>query len=775
MATKARKTGPEAEISKRLNEDGRGISAGPKPLILFVHGIRDPGFWTNDLCQLFEGHGFVAKAIGYGVFDAFRFLLGFRRRPAVIVKQQIDNAISDLADPGAEVTIIAHSFGTYIVSRILDDDPNIKIKRFIMCGAIVPQTFRWDKVARFNVQKAKSKFQDANAQGAKQKIQIINEHSARDIWPIMARHATYGFGDTGATGSANMVDVQNRRHDLPHSGYLSLDFAKCHWVPPIVRGEILKYPKVPARNPWFFFLTKSPVRIISMALLAVATGALYWVWDYFDFRTEGKFTKIGDVGVTVRIEGYTDLNKDHAVRLYTAPDAQNADVQQFRSDARLKIISVTIGNRFPLKCESAAIENEDAFTIGTRAPNLTTNYEFNLSDSYKMFGRAILDFTYHGKYTTEDAAPQNDLLTIAASGKLDPAKIRTVSIRHTEPCLAMNDPIEAEKKFVRRAIAASGPGNGGLGFSSSAWAAIAVPSLAPANVRDLLEKGDAAQRAVGLQAIVAEPAKYKEITESYFRDALMSHPALADVIRSMRTIIAGGSGSKSGAPIELDTGKMIELAHAGPPQVRDAARSYLRAPGVATHELALKFSGAEFAGKVRSLKGVAVNGGGRPYSQDYLLLITARDVFYNLGINELLPHIAAIRSKKPGALEAVLAPFEAGMGLSALTDKTSEKVALAKNSYGKALAMFESAVNLEAAAKETGEGAFKYIEAQKPTRKPLDDKPAALAITDQFKLFLAEVKGQENLYPWPSHIAQATRCVSSLTFACLNAELQEMQ
>lgn len=762
MATRARKTGTKAEIPKGKHKGKRDVAKIPKPLILFVHGIRDPGFWTTKLCQLFEGHGFIAKPIGYGVFDAFRFLLGFRRGPVATVRQQIVNAIADLAGPRAEVTIIAHSFGTYIVSRILDDDPNIKIKRLVMCGGIVPQTFRWDKVASFNVQKPGPR------------LQIINEHSARDIWPIMARHATYGFGDSGATGSVNPV-IQNRRHDLPHNGYLKLDFAEDYWVRPIVHGENLKYPEVPDRNPWYFFLTKSPVSFISTVLGIVAVGALYWVWDYFDFRTEGKFTKIGDVGVTVRIDGFTDLNKDHAVRLYTAPDAQNADVQQFRSDARLKIISVTIGNRFPLKCESAAIENEDAFTIGTRAPTLTTNYEFNLSDSYRMFGRANLDFTYFGRYTRDDDAPQNDLLVIAASGKLDPKKIRTVSIRHTEPCLAMNDPIEAEKKFLRRTIAASSPGKGGLGFFSSAWAAIAVPSLAPPNVRDLLEKGDAAQRAVGLQAIVAEPAKYREITESYFRDAPMSHVALADVIRSMRTIIAGGSGSKSGAPIDLDTGKMIELAHAGPPQVRDAARSYLRAPGVATHDLALKFSGAEFAAKVKSLEGVAVNGGARPYSQDYLLLITARDVFYNLGINELLPHIASIRSKKPGALEAVLAPFEAGMGLSALTGKTSEKVALAKNSYGKALAMFESAVNLEAAARETGEGAFKYIEAQKPTRKPLDDKPAALAITGQFKLFLAEVKGQESLYPWPSHIAQATRCVSSLTFACLNAELQETQ
>ena len=110
MATKARKTGPKAGIPQGLNEDKKGASEVPKPLILFVHGIRDPGFWTTSLCQLFEEHGFIAKPIGYGVFDAFRFLLGFRRRPVATVKQQIEDAIADLAEPGAEVTIIAHSF-----------------------------------------------------------------------------------------------------------------------------------------------------------------------------------------------------------------------------------------------------------------------------------------------------------------------------------------------------------------------------------------------------------------------------------------------------------------------------------------------------------------------------------------------------------------------------------------------------------------------------------------------------------------------------------------
>lgn len=767
MATKAhrakRRATRKAKLPPELTNDKKVVSEAPKRLVLFVHGIRDPGFWAGRLQSLFTEHGFVAKAIGYGVFDAFRFLLGFRRRPTATVKQQIVNAISDDENSDAEVTIIAHSFGTYIVARILDDDPSIKITRLVMCGAIVRQTFRWDKVARLNVQKPATR------------VQIINENSTRDIWPIMARHATYGFGDCGATGCENKIDVQNRLHDIPHSAYLTLPFATQYWIPPIVNGLKLVFPKVSTRTPWFFFFTRIPIRIVTAVIGVLAGVAVYWLWDVLQFQTDGKFTKVGDVGVAVKIDGYTDRKKNHGVQLYTATDVQNKDVHRFRSDALLKIIAVTISNRHPLKCKSAAFENMDAYPLGTRAENLTTVFEFDLSDAYGFFGNAELDLAYHGRITKDNDEPQDDLLTVSGSGKFIPNKMVTLSVKHTEPCMATSNREMAEKRFIEKLTTANRSDVGRFTFATPAMAAVEVSSLDAQSVLDLLQKGDAEQRTVAIESIAADPAKYKAITEKYFTSALLNHAALADVIRAVRRTVVGAGASKSGASIALDSDKMILLAHAGPPQVRDAARSYLRAPGVATQELAAKFSGAAFEAKVRSLRTVTVNEGGRPYFQDYLLLITARDVFYNLGLNELVPYLKKIRNKQPGALDKVLRPFELGMKLRDLTNKKVEKVALAKNAYGKGLVLLEAAINREAANRTGALSVFQFIEEARAKFKAIDDQREAKKIGDQFGLFLAEVKGQEGLYPWPSHIEQAERCMKKLTYACLSSEVPEEQ
>ncbi len=102
-----------------------------------------------------------------------------RERPVARIKSVIENAIA--ANKNAEVTIIAHSFGTWMVSRILHDDTNIAIDRLILCGAIVPSDFRWDRVLKINL--------------GGRKNAIVNEYSPLDVWPLTAKVMTYGYGN----------------------------------------------------------------------------------------------------------------------------------------------------------------------------------------------------------------------------------------------------------------------------------------------------------------------------------------------------------------------------------------------------------------------------------------------------------------------------------------------------------------------------------------------------------------------------------------------------
>lgn len=798
MATNARDSRPKADFSPDLKENNEGASKGPKPLILFVHGIRDPGFWTRDLCQLFEEHGFVAKAIGYGVFDAFRFLLGFRRRPVATVKQQILNAIAESAVPGAEVTIIAHSFGTYIVSRILDDDPNIKIARLVMCGGIVPQTFRWDKLARFNVQKLRPK------------LQIINEHSARDVWPILARHATYGFGDSGTTGCANMIDVQNRRHDMPHSGYLKLDFARSYWIPPIVHGHGLKYPKVPPRNPWYFFLTKSPVRLISAAIIGIATYAGVDAADRAWYRTAGSYESPKKENINFEIAGFGATYNQWPEYMYSAPHFDSPFKKRIFSDSQFNRVVVKVLNRPLFQCEnekasasagsrtplegSVAVDSDGAMSeiiaiasalrrgymkhkdaikllSGITANEAKkyvaeTKHTFDFSNAYRSFGLSQMEFEYRlDSWIGNQAA---DKLILRTGGRLISDQIVLVSVEHDEKERCLNIEVNGGwSHFVDKQSLPAETGGWLAWFIGKVWADDAKQSITQTDIKELLASPDPASRAIAAQSIAASPQAYADTVRKIIADPASSPETVADAIWASRNALP--------SPILLDADALINLAHAGPPVVRDAARSYLRARGVVSREIASKFTGEEFEKKVETLRTAMVNGSERRYFQDYLLLITARDVFYNLGLSELAPYLENIRKGEPASLAGVLAPFDTGMKLSKLTDVYEEKVALAKNGYGKALAMFESAVNLEAAAKAGTKNVFKYIEDQKPGAKLLDDKRAAQKIVDQFNVFLAEVKGREDLYPWPVHVAQAKRCANKLTFACLNSAAGETQ
>src|SRR5262245_31492649 len=85
--------------------------------------------------------------IKYGYFDAFRFWFPSwtRKRPIERVHTQIQVAlqVARERDPNAKLSIIAHSFGTYIVGEILKRDFTLKLHGLILCGSVLPQDFPW--------------------------------------------------------------------------------------------------------------------------------------------------------------------------------------------------------------------------------------------------------------------------------------------------------------------------------------------------------------------------------------------------------------------------------------------------------------------------------------------------------------------------------------------------------------------------------------------------------------------------------------------------------
>jgi pimeloyl-ACP methyl ester carboxylesterase len=124
-------------------------------LVILVHGIRTKGLWMSEVKPALEKAGFWVAPTSYGVYGISRFLSpfrGFRDAPINRVTEDIRTAINAFKiDRGTEpkrMSVISHSFGTYVVSKILLEVPDLEWYRVIFCGSVVRDDFPLQQVLK---------------------------------------------------------------------------------------------------------------------------------------------------------------------------------------------------------------------------------------------------------------------------------------------------------------------------------------------------------------------------------------------------------------------------------------------------------------------------------------------------------------------------------------------------------------------------------------------------------------------------------------------------
>ena len=237
---------PQAGVSTSESTDHQ--------VVLLVHGIRTHASWGEMVASKLEVSGSIdVIPLRYGYFDVFRFWFPFyfRKRVADRILREIRTAQRDY--PGRRISVIAHSFGTYTIGRILLDNPDIRLYRLILCGSVLPSHFRWDKVSHQVVGK------------------ILNECGTRDIWPVLAQSTSWGYGASGTFGYGT-VTVRDRFHDAGHSQYFQPAFVEEYWSPFIKKGTIERSTWDTTRPPvrwWISVLSILPIHYLSVALLVL--------------------------------------------------------------------------------------------------------------------------------------------------------------------------------------------------------------------------------------------------------------------------------------------------------------------------------------------------------------------------------------------------------------------------------------------------------------------------------------------------------------------------
>lgn len=118
-----------------------------KRVVFLLHGIRafSVDDWQEKLTkQILSRDPEQTKVIrpSYGYFSVIRFVItGARNRCARLVQDWYTETLAKY--PAAEYSVVAHSNGSYLLGRSLQEIPGIKFKNIVLAGSVLPEDFDW--------------------------------------------------------------------------------------------------------------------------------------------------------------------------------------------------------------------------------------------------------------------------------------------------------------------------------------------------------------------------------------------------------------------------------------------------------------------------------------------------------------------------------------------------------------------------------------------------------------------------------------------------------
>ncbi len=360
-----------------ITDESTASSAETTHVVVLVHGIRTVAEWQNAVRGELEKNGFTVVPVRYGYLGLSEFLFPIAR----LRNRSVQRVLTQVRDARmryekSALSFIAHSFGTFVVLKILEDNPDIRAHRIIFCGSVVAEDFRFDRIA------------------ASFTPDLLNECGTRDYWPVMAASVTWGYGAAGAFGLAG-ARVRDRWHNRKgHSAFLTADFCRKNWVPFLRDGTVVRSDGDRKREPTpalIKFLNAIKLRrILYVILLVVAvlvTRSLFFYRDSVDYRipaaggvgylNETISSIISEIREPCRQNWMPDWMPDRAVQWLSG--RRCVSIEEVTSDIRSVIVCA------PFECRSctpfeALIKLKDTFGacvrvegVGERRLRISTN------------------------------------------------------------------------------------------------------------------------------------------------------------------------------------------------------------------------------------------------------------------------------------------------------------------------------------------------------------------------------------------------------------------
>ncbi len=221
--------------------------------VISLHGIRTRGEWQKALSGALSASGFVYRPADFGFFSSLSLVNPMSREKKI--SWFLDLYTRELERTNGPISIVAHSFGSYLVAKVLEDYPEVRFERVIFCGSIVSVEFDWETIINRG-----------------QVGEVLNQYARRDSWVRVAQWVVDDAGPAGYKGftARHPKLFQQLFKNFTHSQYFyDLNFTK-NWVP-FLQGkgaeESVSLKKV-GRN-WKFRLVAIGFLLLSVALAIV--------------------------------------------------------------------------------------------------------------------------------------------------------------------------------------------------------------------------------------------------------------------------------------------------------------------------------------------------------------------------------------------------------------------------------------------------------------------------------------------------------------------------
>lgn len=210
----------EATVVSLMAARRNSSASSANKLLITIHGIRTYGKWQELLKRKMEEYSkdFKSCEIKYGYFDLLSFSIPLlRERKSRQIAARLNNVLSKNQE--REIHVVAHSYGTHILSRALASfDYSKKLKTIILCGSPLPHSHNIDHIVEASEL-------------------TINECGSKDFVLVLARTMLLGLGDAGRVGFTReqSEEFMNRYYVGGHSMYFeeydNSRFYERYWVP----------------------------------------------------------------------------------------------------------------------------------------------------------------------------------------------------------------------------------------------------------------------------------------------------------------------------------------------------------------------------------------------------------------------------------------------------------------------------------------------------------------------------------------------------------------